>query len=155
MSTTAYPIVEAPGCDPDVPTDPILRLSVEQYHEMIRSGILTPEDRVELLEGWLVPKISKNPPHSVVNELAAEALRVVVPRGWFVRMQGPLTTSTSEPEPDISVARGQPRDYLNRHPGPQDLAMVVEVADTSVRRDRGIKRRAYARAGVAVREILP
>jgi Uma2 family endonuclease len=150
MSTAAYPPVEAQS----VPTDPIFRLSVEQYHEMIRSGILTADDRVELLEGWLVLKMSKNPPHRVATELAADALRLVVPQGWYVTTQEPVTTSTSEPEPDISVVRGRPRDYVDRHPGPEHLAMVVEVADSSISRDRGIKRRAYARAGVPIYWIV-
>ena len=145
MSTAAYP---------PVPTDPIFRLSVDQYHDMIRSGILTPYDRVELLEGWLVPKMSKNPPHRVATELAADALRSIVPAGWYVTTQEPVTTSTSEPEPDISVVKGRPRDYVNRHPGPEHLAMLVEIADSSIGRDKGINRLAYARAGVPVYWIV-
>ncbi len=154
MSTAIHPPSESRGHDLTVPTDPILRLSVGQYHEMIRSGILTKDDRVELLEGWLVPKMSKNPPHCVATELAAAALRSVVPTGWYVRTQEPVTTDTSEPEPDVSVVHGQPRDYIDRHPGPEQLAMVLEIADSSLSRDRGIKRRIYARAGVSVYWIV-
>jgi Uma2 family endonuclease len=154
MSTATHPSLGTERHDLCVPTDPIFRLSVGQYHEMIRSGILTVDDRVELLEGWLVPKMSKNPPHSVATELVAAALRSVVPPGWYVRTQEPLTTKTSEPEPDVSVVRGRPRDYVERHPGPEDLAMVLEIADSSISRDRGIKRRIYARAGVAVYWIV-
>jgi len=154
MSTAAHPPFEVQGLDLAVPTDPILRLSVSQYHEMIRSGILTEDDRVELLEGWLVPKMSKNPPHSVATELAAAALRSVVPPEWYVRTQEPVTTGTSEPEPDVSVVRGRPRDYVDYHPGPEHLAIVLEIADSSISRDRGIKRRIYARAGVSVYWIV-
>ena len=59
---------------PAVPGDPIYRLSVDQYHEMIRNGILTDGDPVELLEGWLVAKMSKNPPHYGVTQLVRKAL---------------------------------------------------------------------------------
>ncbi len=154
MSTAAHPPITFPRQDLAVPTDPIFRLSVAQYHDMIRSGILTADDPVELLEGWLVPKMPKNPPHRVVTELAAAALRSIVPPGWYVTTQEPVTTRTSEPEPDISVIRGQPRDYIDHHPGPADLAMLVEVADSSINRDRGIKRFAYARAGVPIYWII-
>ena len=90
----------------------------------------------------------KNPPHSVVTQLVADALRRLLPPGWHVLVQEPITLGDSEPEPDIAVVRGSVRDYLDRHPGPADLAVVVEVADTTLRRDRGTKRRIYARSGI-------
>jgi len=154
MSTVAHRSIQVQRQDLSVPTEPIFRLSVQQYHDMIQAGILTADDPVELLEGWLVPKMPKNPPHRVTTELAAEALRSVVPPGWYVTNQEPVTTSTSEPEPDISVVQGRPRDYTDRHPGPEHLAMVVEISDSSISRDRGIKRRAYARAGVPIYWII-
>jgi Uma2 family endonuclease len=150
MSTIAHPPLDFQRQEPSVPMDPIFRLSVDQYHEMIRSGILRDDDQVELLEGWLVPKMSKNPPHRVATELAAAALRSIVPPGWYVSTQEPVTTSTSEPEPDLSVVKGGPRDYIKGHPQPEHLAMVMEIADSSLSRDRGIKLRAYAYAGVPV-----
>lgn len=137
-----------------VPLDPIWRLTVQQYHRMIRTGILTEEDPVELLEGWLVVKMPKNPPHSLATQLIRLALERRVPSGWFVNAQEPITTHDSEPEPDISVVRGERRDYSDHHPGPQDLAMVVEVADTTLQRDRISKKRLYAAAGVAAYWIL-
>jgi len=136
------------AADPDVPTVPIYRLSVEQYHAMIEAGILKSGDPVELLEGWLVQKMTKHPPHCTATRLTRRALDVVVPEGWFVDSQEPLTTTESEPEPDIAVVRGDVRDYATRHPGPQDMALAVEVSDSSLPRDRGIKQRVYARAGI-------
>ena len=116
---------------------------------MIREGILTEDDRVELLEGLLVAKMTKNPPHIVATDLLQAALPRIVPAGWFVSMQNPVTMEDSEPEPDARVVRGQPRDYVGRRAGPGDAALVVEVADTSLPSDRGIKKRIYARAGIA------
>lgn len=137
-----------------IPTEPIFRLSVEQYHDMIRQGILTDDDPVELLEGWLVYKMSKYPKHSSVTRRLRNALEHRVPTGWLVDSQEPITLSDSEPEPDAFVAQGDDNTYLERHPGAQDLALVVEVADSTVLRDRGIKKRLYARAGIAVYWIV-
>jgi Uma2 family endonuclease len=137
-----------------VPTDLIWRLSVNQYHQMIRAGILTEEDPVELLAGWLVPKMPENPPHRVATRLLRQALECVVPAGWYVDSQEPITTADSEPEPDVVVVRGETRQYLDRHPGPQDVALVIEVADTTLQRDRVFKQRIYAAAGIPVYWIV-
>ena len=133
-----------------VPTEPIWRLSVEQYHAMIQAGILTDDDPVELLEGWLVAKMPRNPPHRLATQLTREALARLVPTNWYVDAQEPLTTANSEPEPDVMVVRGERRQYLNRHPGPREVALVVEVADTTLQRDRRAKKRLYAQAGIPV-----
>jgi Uma2 family endonuclease len=132
----------------------VWRLTVEQYHEMIRAGILTEDDPVELLEGWLISKMPKNPPHRVATRLTTKALERIVPAGWYVDQQEPITTRTSEPEPDVVVVRGDTRDYLDRHPGPRDLAMVVEVADTTLERDRTLKKRLYAAAEIPLYWIV-
>lgn len=130
------------------PTLPIWRLSVSQYHGMIEAGILTEDDPVELLEGWLVAKMPKNPPHRLTTQLTREALAGILPAGWYADAQEPVTLSDSEPEPDVIVVRGRRRDYAERHPGPGDVALVVEVADTTLQRDRTIKKQLYARAGI-------
>jgi Uma2 family endonuclease len=137
-----------------MPQDLIWRLRVEQYHAMISAGILTADDPVELLEGWLVYKMPQNPPHRVATHLAQTALERILPTGWYVDTQAPITLEDSEPEPDIAIIRGEPRLYSNRHPGPADLALVVEVADATLLRDRGAKKRIYARAGIAVYWII-
>jgi Uma2 family endonuclease len=136
------------------PEDVIWRLSVEQYHEMIRAGILTSDDPVELLEGWLVCKMPKSPSHRISVRLTRDALQAVVPAGWYVDSQEPITLADSEPEPDVTVIRGETRDYFDRHPGPTDLALVVEVADTTLERDRRVKKRLYALAGLVIYWII-
>ncbi|MBY0521865.1 MAG: Uma2 family endonuclease [Gemmataceae bacterium] len=139
---------------PAVPTEPIYRLSVEQYHQMIQAGILTEDDPVELLEGWLVIKMPINPPHTLATEQLRDLLPPLLPPGWFVNSQAPVTTDTSEPEPDALVVRGHRRQYTDRNPGPEDAAIVIEVADSSLRRDRGWKKRLYARVRVPVYWIV-
>lgn len=130
------------------PPYPVYRFSVDDYHRMIQAGILTEDDPVELLEGWIVPKMPRNPPHDGTIQIATEVLRQRLPSGWQLRVQSALTTPDSEPEPDLTVVRGDVRTYLQRHPGPQDAAVVIEVADTTLNRDRQDKGRLYARAGL-------
>ncbi|MEG4333746.1 Uma2 family endonuclease [Microcoleus sp. AT9_A2] len=137
-----------------IPNDLILRLSIEQYHAIIQAGILTDDDSVELLEGWLVFKMPKNPPHRVTTRLVRTALENILPPGWYVDSQEPITLSNSEPEPDIVVVRGDTRQYLDRHPGAEDIALIIEVSDTTLQRDRTVKKRIYARAGIAIYWIV-
>ncbi len=144
ISRTNYPI----------PTDPVWRLSIGQYHQMILTGILTDEDSVELLEGWLIPKMPKNPPHRLTTQLTREMIAPLLPEGWFVDSQEPITIDDSEPEPDVVVVRGERRQYSDRHPLSHEIALVIEVSDTTLQRDRNLKKRLYARAGIPVYWII-
>lgn len=130
--------------------DRIWRMPIERYHEMVQSGALGPEDRLELLEGVLVEKMSKNPPHVYSAKALTRVLNRLVPEGWHVTTQDPVTLADSEPEPDLMVVRGDGREYLHRHPQGSEIGLVVEVADSSLRRDQVIKKRIYARAGIPV-----
>lgn len=115
---------------------------------MIAAGVFTDDDPVELLEGVLVYKMPKNPSHRMVARLLADAIAKLLPPGWHVQSQEPVTLPDGEPEPDVAVVRGSPRDYATRHPAPEEVPLVVEVADSTLARDRGIKLRSYARAGI-------
>ncbi len=126
----------------------IYRFTVDQYHKMIDSGILTADDRVELLEGWLICKMSKNPPRSNSNGRVGRSLESVLPEGWCYRAQEPVTLGDGEPEPDGLIARGTIDDYAARHPTPSEVGLIIEVADATLDGDRGIKLRGYARAGI-------
>ena len=154
MSGTTLSVSAVSTQSAAVPTDVIWRFSVDQYHAIIRAGILTEDDPVELLEGWLVTKMPKNPKHRVVTHLMRQALENLGAPGWYVDTQEPLTTADSEPEPDVMIVRGETRRYLDRHPGPQDVSLVIEVADSSLRRDRTLKKRLYAAAGILVYWIV-
>ena len=129
---------------------PIWRLNIDQYHEMIRSGILTENDPVELLEGLLVAKMPKNRRHTLSTERTRRAVEAILPQGWHVSSQEPITLTDSEPEPDVMVVRGNLDSYPDRHPGPQEVALVVEVADATLKYDQIDKKRVYARAGIPV-----
>ncbi|BAZ39964.1 hypothetical protein NIES4101_59210 [Calothrix sp. NIES-4101] len=139
---------------PTVPTEAVWRFTVGQYHEMIRLGILTEDDPVELLEGLIIHKMPKNPLHRVANKLIRSAFEEIVPPGWYVDTQEPITLTDSEPEPDVAIIRGQTRDYFERHPGSEDVVLVVEIANSTLERDRNYKQRIYARAGIPIYWIV-
>ncbi len=146
--------IMVPPLPPALPPEPISRLSVEQYHGLIENGLLADDDPVEFLEGWMVPKMPKKPTHSIVIEMTREAITPLLPADWFLKSENPITTDESEPEPDITAVRGRLREYLTRHPAPKDIGMIVEIADTTLARDRGIKKRIFARANIPVYWIV-
>jgi Uma2 family endonuclease len=155
VNTLALPVSPDAGAN-GFPAATLYRLSVEQYHDMIRQGILKDGDPVELVEGVLVKKMTKNPPHRFATQTLRDLLPRLLPSGWFVDDQEPVTTEDSEPEPDVAVIRGERRHYLEqgRHPGPADTALLIEVADSSLHVDETAMLRAYARARVPVYWIV-
>jgi Uma2 family endonuclease len=148
-------ITTSPPPPPILPPLPVRRFTVDEYHQMIGAGILGEDDDVELLEGWIVPKMARNPAHdAVISLIMNRRLAPRLPAGWFCRGQSAITTADSEPEPDIAVVRGSELDYLTRHPGPTDMALVIEVAESSLPGDRSLKARVYAAAAVRVYWII-
>jgi Uma2 family endonuclease len=146
--------VTSPFHSPASTREPVWRFTVAQYHRMVQLGILTEDDPVELLAGWLVQKMTKNPPHRVATRLVRDALEAIVPDGWYVETQEPITLAESEPEPDVAIILGNTRDYLDRHPGATEVALVVEVSDSTLERDRTLKQIIYAQAGIAIYWIV-
>lgn len=144
MSTVALPAPPTP------PPFPIYQINVLKYHEMIQKGVLTEDDPVELLEGWIVPKMPRNPEHDTAIGLAEGTLRPLLPAGWHIRVQCAITTGDSEPEPDLAIVEGGLRAFASRHPGPADIGLLAESAESSLDIDRDDKGRIYARADIPV-----
>ena len=121
---------------------------------MVAKGLLTREDRVELLEGIFANK----PPEGAFDHIAIgqarRVLEAILPPGWYLDTQEPVTLDDSEPEPDLAIIRGRTEDYSARHPIATEVPLIIEVADSSLRRDREDKRRIYARNAVAVYWIV-
>lgn len=123
------------------------RWSRAEYGRLIDAGILHEDDPIELVDGHLIVREPQHTPHAVATQLAQEALGRVFGRGWCVRVQLPVALDpSSEPEPDVAVVRGAPRDFLVDHPSRP--ALIVEVSDESLGFDRATKGRLYARARV-------
>jgi Uma2 family endonuclease len=137
-----------------VPAFPVHRFTVEQYQRMIDANILNEGDNVELIEGRIVPKMTRKPPHDVAIELADDAFRPLVPAGWRLRIQCALTLDDGQPEPDLAVVRGDPRSRSGHHPGSGEIDVAADVSDSTLLLDRTGKLRMYARAGVPVYWIV-
>lgn len=128
---------------------PLLRISCERYHEMIASGSLKEGDRIELIDGYLFTKISIGSLHSAVVSKLERILHRILKEDVIVRGQNPITIHEySEPEPDLLVAKYRDDFYAGRHPYPEDVLLVVEVADTSLAFDRDAKMPLYASCGI-------
>jgi len=120
--------------------------TVDEYYEMARVGILKPDERVELLDGEIVPMNAIGSLHAWCVTRLNEIFTPLTGR-IRVRSQNPLRLGLrAEPEPDITIIR--PDALEDRHPGPADALLVIEVSDSSITKDRGRKRRMYARAGI-------
>ncbi len=133
---------------------PLARFTVEQYEAMVDSGVFTERDRFTLINGYLVAKVTKKPPHVLAGELLRNELQRIVPAGWRVSTEIPIRiVELNEPEPDVALVRGTARDYWHRHPGPADLALVVEVSDWSLSEDRKMTG-VYGPAGIPVYWIV-
>lgn len=124
-------------------------LTVDEYHRMGEAGILSESDRVELVEGELVAMSPVGSPHAgTVNALTRFLVGAVGDRG-VVSVQNPVRLNDrTEPEPDFAVLRPCADDYRSATPGPEDVLLLVEVADTSLGYDRAVKAPLYASHGI-------
>jgi len=129
---------------PTVPTP--RRFTRAEYYEMERLGWFI-DQRVELIAGEIIVMPSFNPPHPAATKLTERALEAAFGTGFHARVQQPLTLpDDSEPEPDIAIVPGQPRDYAANHPTTAPL--VVEVSESTLRYDQNTKGSLYAAAGL-------
>ncbi len=138
---------------------PLVPITVDQYQLMLDTGILHDGDPIELIDGLLVRKdrsargeneMTHNPRQVLLLSRLQRVLTLPCQSaGFYLRIQVPVTlTNINAPEPDIAVARGTEENYADRHPGPADLPLVIEVADSSLSIDRTTKQRLYANAGI-------
>ena len=144
MSLTTMPSTTTPTLEsavssaqvgPPGPSYPsrIYRLTVKQYDRMVEAGILGKTDRVELIEGILVAKMGRNRPHVQAGNKGFWALHNLIGKGWHVRKEDPTVVSDlSKPEPDLAVIRGHIEDYDDRDVLAADVALVVEIADSTL-----------------------
>ena len=107
--------------------------TVDEYHRMIEAGILTTEDKVELLEGRIIQMSAQRPPHAATTQRIDRYFQNLLRGQADIRSQLPITLSTSEPEPDIAVVRIDPGGYADHHPAPNEILLLIEVAHTTLR----------------------
>jgi Uma2 family endonuclease len=125
------------------------RFSVEAYYRMAETGVIGPDARVELLDGEIIDMSPIGPLHGgVVNRLLRLFARLSSGR-FLLTVQNPVRLDDySEPQPDLMLLKPVPDDYTVRHPGPEDVFLLIEVAASSLAYDRGTKLPAYGRAGI-------
>lgn len=123
--------------------------TVEQYNRLIDAGILTPDNKVELLEGALVKKITINEPHAACVDGLQEYFYDKFGKQFTLRSENPITLSeTSAPEPGFVVCTRREDRYRNAHPLPGQIELIIEVADSTVDKDRNYKSALYAMAEI-------
>jgi Uma2 family endonuclease len=135
---------------------PTLRLlTTSEYEQMIAAGIFNEDDRVELLEGVIVEISPKGKKHAAsTDRVASHFIRLLGGR-VIVRNQNPiLLNDQSEPEPDLALVAPEKHEYAFRHPTPEDIYLILEVADTTLAYDRHSKGLSYARSGITQYLIL-
>ncbi len=150
----------------EITTDPIInpvqavgfpehRITVERYQKMVDAGVFEDGEPVFLWDGKLVEEMTKGIPHNFASASLIELLVKLVPRGWFVRVETPVTLKPrSVPEPDLMIVRGTVRDYLQRQTVPGDVVICIEIADSSLLQDSWVKLPAYAQAGIPISWIV-
>ena len=124
-------------------------ISVDAFHRMGETGILGPADRVELIEGEIIDMSPIGVLHAAIVARLASYFSQRLGNAGVVWCQNPLRLDDlSEPEPDIAILRPRADFYTTAHPGPADVLLVIEVADTSLAYDLGTKVPLYARHGI-------
>jgi len=116
---------------------------------MVEKGILKSDDRAELIDGWIVQKMPQNPPHvRAISRLTKQLARSLAD-DWDLRVQAPIALLRSRPEPDFAIVRGPDERFEDRHPRPTEIALLIEVGDSSFLTDRQHKLLLYAAAKIA------
>ena len=125
------------------------RFTVDEYLQMVQTGILNEDDRVELLDGEIVEMTPIGRPHAACVNTLTRLLISGLGSRVMVWAQGPIRLSEhSQPEPDVALLRLRPVSYRDADAEPRDVLLLVEVSDSSVRRDRELKLPLYARARI-------
>lgn len=143
MSQAALHINQSTGLSPK-------RWTVVDYHKIISLGIITPETPVELINGQIIEMVPQQPPHAATTDEGGDYLKALFSGKAKVRVQLPVTLPPdSEPEPDFAVVKINSNLYRDRHPNPDDVYFVIEVADSTLQKDRQYKSVLYAQAGIS------
>ena len=134
---------------PTAPTITKRRFSVKEYYLMADAGILSPRDRVELIDGEIVQMAPIGSYHAACVDTLSNLFKEMLGRRVIVRVQNPVRLGErSEPEPDVALLRPRADAYRDAHPGPDDVMLIVEVSHSTVEYDRDVKTPLYAEAGI-------
>ena len=125
------------------------KFTIAEYHRLVDLGFFTENDRIELIRGEIINMAPKRTPHSVCNSLLLSELYRALYNRANVRGQEPITLPlNSEPEPDVVIAKLKPDNYLSAHPVAEDIILIIEISDSTLKYDREVKIPLYAEAGI-------
>lgn len=124
--------------------------TLEEYHRLGELGFFGEEERIELIRGEIIQMPTKKPPHSVCNTILWQELYKLIGGQATLRVQEPIILpADSEPQPDLAIVHNQENNYLSSHPYPEDILLVIEIADSTLKYDQETKLRLYAEAGIS------
>lgn len=125
------------------------RFSVQDYYRMAETGVLKPDARVELLNGEIIDMSPIGPLHGGVTNYLNDVFSKASRGRWLTTVQNPVRLDEhSEPQPDLMLLKPAADYYRNRHPRPEDVLLLIEVSDATLKFDREAKLPAYGRAGI-------
>lgn len=143
------PAVNAAVPEAPAPAPETRKFTVAEYYRMGEVGILGPDERVELIDGEIIVMPPIGPSHAWSVDLDIPLFSRYARDRFSIRIQNPIRLNDgSEPQPDVSILRRRPEGYAAAHPTPADVLLVIEVADSSLEFDRGVKAHIYGRAGI-------
>ena len=133
----------------EVPQFPQRKFTVREYRRLMEAGIFHPALRTELVEGWVIDKMTRGPRHDSCLQRSAETQQKRLSDRWRIRLQSAIVLDDGEPEPDLVIVPGPAGRFDHEHPRPHEVIMLVEIADSTLQYDRGPKLRDYARNSIA------
>jgi hypothetical protein len=127
------------------------RMTAEEYFRAIEADVFVHNRRIELWEGQIYEKMAKKRPHSIATNKVARALILAMPEGWSCWLESPiLLDDFTAPLPDVAVVRGMSDDYADRgNPRAEEIGLVIELADSTLRKNLTKTLAVYARAGLS------
>ncbi|MBC1218521.1 Uma2 family endonuclease, partial [Nostoc sp. UCD120] len=126
------------------------RFTIAEYHRLAELGFFEENDRVELIKGEIIQMAAKGTPHSVCStRLYRELFKLVVEEAILRGQEPIIIPDDSEPEPDLVIVRNRPDDYLEAHPSPSDILLVIEISNSTLKYDQEVKLSVYAEAGIS------
>ena len=125
------------------------QFTIDEYNRLAELGFFHEDDRVELIKGEIIPMAAKGTLHSTFSRRLIRELSKLITNQATLQSQDPIIIPpNSEPEPDIAILKNKDDDYLNSHPAAQDLLLLIEIADSSLKYDQEVKLPLYAEAGI-------
>ncbi len=123
--------------------------NVREYHSLMEKGVLNPEERIELIQGQLITMSPKGTLHTSATRRISKTLSISLANKAAIYTQDPIQLNDySEPEPDVSVVKFDPLDYVSHHPQAEEVYLLIEVADSSLEYDCQVKAQLYAQSGI-------